>query len=71
MADFSIGLNQELKDMMANMEAQAHEADSYFEGFKNQMEQMKSKAQASFESVSTDIKVCLSFSIDDRWIVID
>jgi hypothetical protein len=62
MADFSMGLNQELKDMMANMEARAHEADSYFDGFKNQMDHMKSKAQASFEAVSIDIKVNLFFS---------
>ena len=57
MADFSSGLNMELKDMMANMEAHAREADSYFEGFKSQMEHMRTKVQASFETVSTDIKV--------------
>jgi hypothetical protein len=57
-----MGLNQELKDMMANMEARAQEADYYFEGFKNQMDQMKSKAQASLEAVSIDIKVDLLFS---------
>jgi hypothetical protein len=62
MADFSVGLNQELKDMMANMEARAQEADSYFEEFKNQMDHMKSKAQESFEAVSIDIKVDLLFS---------
>jgi hypothetical protein len=62
MADFSSGLNQELKDMMVNMEAHAREADSYFEGFKSQVEHMRTKVQASFETVSTDIKVNPFFS---------
>jgi len=62
MADFSGVLNLELKEMMASMEFHAREADSYFEGFKSQMEHMRTKVQASFETVSTDIKVNFLFS---------
>ncbi|TVY48932.1 hypothetical protein LOCC1_G001386 [Lachnellula occidentalis] len=56
MDDFSYGLKVELKDMLANLNAHAREADSFVEGFKSQMEHMSIKAQASFESVSSDIK---------------
>ncbi|TVY92444.1 hypothetical protein LAWI1_G001075 [Lachnellula willkommii] len=56
MTDFSNGLKLELNDMLANMEAHAREADSFVEGFKSQMEHMSLKAQASFKTVSSDIK---------------
>lgn len=62
MTDFSSGLKLELKDMLANVEAHAREADSIVEGFKSQMEHMSTKAQASFKTVSSDIKVSPLFS---------
>lgn len=61
MAGFSSDLDQELKAMMENMDSHAREADSYFAGFKSQMERMTTNVKSSFESVSVDIKVGFPF----------
>jgi len=62
MTEFSSGLKADLKNMRAELEAHARETNSIVDRFKSQMEDMGKKAQASFKTVSSDIKASPLFS---------
>lgn len=56
MAEFSNGLEEDLKNIKASLEEHARSAESYFDGVKLHADNIKIKLQDSVESLSSDFK---------------
>ena len=57
MADFTKDLDFELNFLKESMKKQVKDADSFFQGFMEQANQMKFKFQGTMDTVSQDVKV--------------